>query len=237
MKILALLLMGIILFSCAHQQVIYASKFGIEGKYQKENGKELLIFNADKTFYCLRNYIPANDVLIPMCDTIASGIWNQRAGFIELHNKPDFNKINYSIVESLRGTKDSVYFRIILPKDDALDYKNFVFNLIPYSKYDQVLKINKPEFAIPNVRIPRINFGLSLQNIEPNVDFGKGNFQRTNFMIFENYQAKDNNANFFTITLNNFNQCFYEAMDMEGQIIGIEGKKLVWRGNRYEKIN
>jgi hypothetical protein len=34
----------------------------------------------------------------------------------------------------------------------------------------------------------------------------------------------------------NFNQCFYEAMDIGGEIVGIEGDSLFWRGNVYKKM-
>ena len=38
------------------------------------------------------------------------------------------------------------------------------------------------------------------------------------------------------LTVKNFNQCFYEAMDIGGEVIGIESNGLFWRGNTYRKV-
>ena len=43
------------------------------------------------------------------------------------------------------------------------------------------------------------------------------------FKLFYNHREK-------------FNQCFYEAMDVDGEVVGIEGDSIIWRGNVYKKI-
>lgn len=101
--------------------------------------------------------------------------------------------------------------------------------------YGQYNEFSKPEFAIGK-KGEGVTFNLTIKNIAPNCDFGTKCYQRIYFNIFEGYRPKNSNSNFFTITLKNFNQCFYEAMDIDGELIGIEGEKLFWRGNIYKKI-
>lgn len=172
-----------------------------------------------------------------MCDTLATGLWNQRKTFITLKNRQGFNRIEYSIVEAEMKSKDSLYFKVLLPEEDALDYRIFRFSIIPSPLYGQFQEFSKPEFAISNKMQGYVTFSFTIKNIAPNCDYGDKCYQRISFMVFENYRPKDTNANSFTITLNNFNQCFYEAMDVDGEIIGVEGDSLFWRGNIYRKVN
>ena len=208
---------------------------GQEGTYQKVKGKELLILHNDGTFLCLRNHIQKSDVVIPLCDTLAQGFWRRHAGFINLKNRSGFNQVDYSIKESESGSKDSFYFQILLPAEDALNYRNFIFSIATspgYRRYDQA---GTPEFAIAK-KGENTAFTFTIRDIAPNTNPGEKTYQRIYFRVFEDYRPKSSAANFFTITMKNFDQCFYEAMDVDGEIIGIDKNSLFWRGNVYEKI-
>jgi hypothetical protein len=234
-------LICLVFLSCASQKTKHmlkgSSHFKIAGRYQKSKGNEVFIFNADSTFIYLRNYIQKSDVVISLCDTLAKGFWKQRDGFITLKNNHTFNSIDYSIVETELQSKDSVYFKIVLPEEDALNYKNFKFSIIPSPLHGQFIETDKPEFAISKKSWGNVAFTLLVQNIAPNCNYGRKAYQRIYFDVFEGYRPKNNNSNCFTITLINFNQCFYEAMDVDGEVIGIESDDLFWSGSAYKKIN
>lgn len=89
------------------------------GHYQKIKGNELLILNNDETFISLRNYHQKSDAIIPLCDTLATGKWNQRKAFITLKNADNFNNIEYLISESERNSKDSIYINYIATRGCA----------------------------------------------------------------------------------------------------------------------
>ena len=225
----------LIFLSCVAQKIGDNSSLKMTGQYQRVKGNELLLLNENKTFICLRNYVQKSDVVTPLCDTLAIGVWNQRKTFITLKNSNNFNKIEYSILESELKSKDSIYFKIVLPKEDALDYRSFKFSVITSPMYGQYNESSTPEFAIAK-KGEGLTFNLSIKNIAPNCDFGIKCYQRIYFNIFESYRPQNSSSNFFTITVKNFNQCFYEAMDIDGEVIGIEGDSLFWRGSIYKKI-
>lgn len=225
----------LVFLSCVSQKIGDNPSLKMDGQYQKIKGNELLLLNDDKTFICLRNYVQKSDVVTPLCDMLATGVWNQRKTFITLKNSNNFNKIEYSILESELKSKDSIYFKIILPQEDALDYNIFKFSVVTSPMYGQYNESSKPEFAIAK-KGDVAAFNLSIKNIAPNCDFGTKCYQRIYFNVFEGYKPQNSSSNFFTITVKNFNQCFYEAMDVDGEIVGIEGDSLFWRGNVYKKI-
>ncbi|SKC95302.1 hypothetical protein SAMN05660461_0332 [Chitinophaga ginsengisegetis] len=208
----------------------------ISGRYQKVNGKELLFLNDNKTFLCIRNQVQKPDVIVPLCDTLAKGFWEQRAGFVILKNSNDFNKMDYAIEESEMSSGDSVYFKIILPEEDALNYSNFKFSIITSPLTGQFIEAGKPEFAISKKSWGDVTFGLVIRNIAPGSDYGTKSYHRIYFNVFEDYRPRNSRFNLFTITIKNFNQCFYEAMDIGGEVIGIESNGLFWRGNTYRKV-
>jgi len=208
----------------------------IAGRYLKSNNNETLVLNPDSTFIYLRNHIQRSDAIISLCDTLARGFWSQKKGYITLKNIGRFNEIAYSIIESESKPNDSIYFKIVLPEEDALNYKNFKFSIIPSPLRGQFNESNNPEFAISSSSWGN-TFSFVIQNIAPNCDFGKKSYQRIYFNVFERYKPKNSNSNFFIITVKSFNQCFYEAMDIDGETIGIELSGLFWAGSVYKKIS
>lgn len=224
----------LVCLSCAGQRVRHTAE--ISGRYQKVNGNELLFLNDNKTFICVRNHVQKSDVVIPLCDTLAKGFWEQKEGFVILRNSNDFNKFDYAVQESEMPSGDSVYFKIVLPEEDALNYKNFKFSIITSPLSGQFIEADKPAFAISKKSWGDVTFGLVIRNIAPGADYGTKSYHRIYFNVFEDYKPGNSRSNLFTITVKNFNQCFYEAMDIGGEVIGVEANGLFWRGNTYRKM-
>ena len=225
------------LLSCCGQENTNLSKKSISsivGKYQKEDKREVLIINNDSIFICLRVAFPKFDAIVPSCDTIAAGYWEFKSNFLVLRNKKNFNSIKYAITESKIDLKDSIRFKIILPEEGALNYKIFHFIVTTSSTRELYNEFSKPEFSVRRSH-DYFDFGLIVNNIAANSLPGRKSYQRNHFYVFENYRPRSKESNMFTIMLENFNQCFYEAMDVEGEVIGLEKSALFWRGNVYKK--
>ena len=229
------------LLSCSSQKKTYIYHRNevavVVGQYKSENGKEVLTISENGTFACFRQYIQNYDVVVPTCDTIATGFWEKRERFLMLKNKNEFNNIVYEVAESETDIKDSLRFKIVLPEEDALNYN--IFRFIVTSSFSKKLynEFDKPDFSIKTSGpIDGLSFGFSIKNIAVVADNGKKSYQRPYFYAFENYRPRNKSSNFFTITVKNFKQCFYEAMDVDGEVVGIEGDSLIWRGNIYKKI-
>ncbi len=229
------------LLSCSSQKETYVSHRNevalFFGQYKSENGKEGLTISENGTFACFRQHTQNYDVVVPTCDTIANGFWEKREGFLMLKNKNGFNNIVYEIAESETDIKDSIRFKIILPDEDALNYN--IFRFIVTSGFSKQLynEFEKPDFSVKiSGPIDGLSFGFSIKNIAVVAEKGKKSYQRPFFYVFENYRPRNKSSNFFTITVKNFKQCFYEAMDVDGEVVGIEGDSLIWRGNLYKKI-
>lgn len=180
----------IVFLSCSSQQINNGAPSKMAGRYQKVKGSELLILNDIKTFFCLRNYVQKSDVVTLLCDTLAIGEWNQRKTFTTVKNSNDFNKVQYSILESELSSKDSIYFKIVLPQEDALDYNIFKFAIVTSAMYGQYNESSKPEFAIAK-KGDVASFNLSIKNIAPNCDFGTKYYQRIYFNVFEGYKSQN----------------------------------------------
>jgi hypothetical protein len=217
--------------SCAGQK----GDAALSGRYRRDHGSELLILGQDHSFVCLRGAVRRQDVVVPECDTLASGSWQERKGFIGLKNREGFNRIDYAVTESLTGSPDSLYFRVLLPGEDALTDGRFRYSIwpVPLSK---IFRADNPEFAVVNMMKGRVNFGLSIQDLAPNCGPGAGCRQRIYFDVFQDYRPASARANTFVITLSHFNQCFYEAMDLDNEIIGVSAAGLFWRGGVYKRV-
>ncbi len=220
---------------CLAQKVNHTSSSEIPGRYKKIGGNEILILGSDKTFSVVIGDNKKSDVVFNFCDTLSQGLWKQHSGFITLKNKGDFDKINFSIFESEQNSKDSLYFKIIFPKRDSSEYNIFKYSIITSPMQGRYNESDRPIITIAKKGIIS-SFALSIKNISPNCNAGSKCYQRIYFHVFEDYRPQNENSNYFTINLQNFDQCFYEAMDLEGEVLGIEKNRILWRKNIYVKI-
>jgi hypothetical protein len=232
-RIIASTVFAFAVVSCAGQKGRQAAD--LSGTYRKDKSNELLILRQDHSFVCLRNSARQQDVIVPECDTLASGSWQQRNNFIVLHNREDYNKIDYSVAESATGSPDSLYFSVVLPKEDALTDGKFRYSILP-SPMSKVVQSDKPEFSVVNDRKGRVKFGFNLRDLAPNCESGAGCGQRIYFDVFQDYRPANAGANTFVITLGHFNQCFYEALDVDNEVIGVTETGLFWKGGAYRKV-
>jgi hypothetical protein len=134
---------------------------------------------------------------------------------------------------------DSIYFQIILPKDDAFSANRFRYYLngfagMIYIKSDSsFIKVPKQK----GLKFESTNLNFLIQDLSPkNCIEEQKCYQRIYFRIFNNI-AINNNSNYFTITLPDFNECYVERMDVENDFVYFDGmNNIFWHGKVYKKM-
>ena len=232
------LLWGIVLglaISCRSTQASRTADLIESGVYAAGLGGETLYLNSDGTFMCLRGSKKSHPI-VSQCDTLASGSWVRQKSFITLKNHSSFDKIVPIVIESEKGSMDSVYFDIEIPMDDGFDKSKFTFTVATSPLYDKINESSSLAFSVPKSgRIHAIS--LIARNTSPHCEFGSKCYQRIYFIILDGYVLQKTSSNYFRISLTNFTQCFYDSIDLNGEIIGVEHGKLFWRGKIYERID
>lgn len=112
---------------CRNTKQIINYRDSITGIYK--SGRELIYINKkNHLFYIKRTAPKLSDVVNPECtDTIAKGNWQLiKNGILKLNNSTDFEKIAFNI-EQQNIKSDSIYIKIVLPKDDAFFERRFEY--------------------------------------------------------------------------------------------------------------
>lgn len=239
LRIFTLVLTCNLFFSCASTSSKYLlnKSYGIVGEYQSEDRSETLSFFSNGRVVIIDRKANNTDVITSFCDTIATGSWELKENFIILRNDTGFNNVYHRISESTLGSKDSIRFRITFPNDSRSQIGNFKFSIIPSPMRGKFIEAYTSEFSISRgLWTSNGTFSLAIQNLAPNTDYGSKGKSRIYFNIFEDYKPANTATNYFEIALLNFNQCFYDAMDIEGDVIGIQHDGLFWNKRVFRKI-
>ena len=218
---------------------VWSGQNELAGVYR--SGDELFYIRPDHTF-ALKRTAPKyqNDVVLPICyDTIAKGSWVAvKAGVLKLDNDSNFERIYFTVRQEKRLSDDSVYVKIAVPRDDAFFEGRFEYEL--YFLYGiGSYAISKDFFVLPRNKVSpsaAYNFSLRIKDAYP-ATCGAGHkcYQRIFFEVFKDFDF-DHRSNYFTISLDNFNECFVERMDMSNEILLVDGGNIQWRGKVYKKI-
>ena len=208
-------------------------------------GDETIYFNSKENTFYLKRFLPKiiNDAIVPFCyDTIAEGNFKViNNNVIALFNNKNFHKVYYSIKQEKKLSEDTIYFKIILPNDDAFFARrfrySFYFDVPLYQKTSDSAFVLIPKNVITNQYSQTFLLGLLIKDLNPlgRVEEAKSH-QRTSFNIFNSVEYNLSH-NYFTITLLNFNECFVERMDVDNDLIYFNGKNsILWRGKEYKKV-
>jgi hypothetical protein len=227
--------------SKASWSILFPSTDSISGVYKFGNEFFYLNINS-KSFYIKRaNVTKFQDVVIPVCyDTIAKGNFKiLTKNVISLSNDKNFHKISFDFKQEKKLSDDSIYFQIILPKDDAFSVNRFRYYLngfagTIYIKSDSsFIKVPKQK----GLKFESTNLNFLIQDLSPKNCFEEQKcYQRIYFRIFNNI-AINNNSNYFTITLPDFNECYVERMDVENDFVYFDGKNSIfWHGKEYKRL-
>ncbi|WP_462266184.1 hypothetical protein [Mucilaginibacter sp.] len=210
------------------------------GRYQSKDGLQFVIKN-DSSFYILKRHNKAFDAVSPSCDTMAKGTWHPFSGFaLKLSNDKSFGSILSNVSQETKGSKDSIYIKIDLPKDDAFASGRFKYQITVAGKIDFLESISAT-IALEKKKLFEsgdlyYNLGLTIQDLSPlNCKLNGKCYQRIYFNVFEDYKL-NTTSNYFTIKLPQFNDCFVERADVDNQLLVIDKNKVHWQDVDFLKV-
>jgi hypothetical protein len=238
-KSIVSIILTLIVFNCFGQKT-KTRKWEIDlknevGVYETSKGLYKISLNKDSTFYYFKSHKMQTHPVVLECDTLAKGLWKWHKGFITLKSRDKFNHIDFNVIETKKRSTDSLYFKIVLPVESDLEYNNFNFFISTYpvtNYFDSDL----PEFSIPKKNKP-LSYNLTIRRKSLNSFSNSKCNQRVSFVVFEDYKPQNDSINSFTIYLNNFNNCFYNEIVIDKDIIGVENGRLFWDGAIFYKVD
>lgn len=207
------------------------------GKYIDKQNSEILDLKIDSTF-TISEFYGDSDVVVPYCKQyLATGSWSFKKNNLFLTNTKNLSEIDYFVKEGVKGSKDSIYINIKIPNEDAFFKGKFQFQL--KVKGGPNFYSNDGDFSIPqyNFLLKNKDFSLMIQDLYPKVKKNKC-YHRIYFIVFEEYRTKNQESNFFTIELKNFNQCFVESFVLENEILFIDdNERIYWDEKVFGRVS
>jgi len=235
-KLLLMLIVASCLISCVSTKKSKSSNQDISGIYNRQESTEKLELKSDGT-YVLFNPEQSFSPVFEQCEIASKGKWSVLSnGMLELTSEDKFLKqkgFEYEINKENKLSQDSLYIQINFPTDFHPVKLNFYFNnsnsksiktvrtfiVLPKSKYLWDRKIN----------INQISFSMDADISGTTLYKG-----RILFSIFEEYIDTEK-TNFLTITLPNFDRCFFEFEPLNKELINIKNSnQLYWQGDIWK---
>lgn len=232
---------------------------GCDLKGQKNQEKEIVgvyILKSDKLYQALsdNNYsrielykdgtyiLDKADVLftpvLDQCDYASKGKWSVVTNnLLEITSEDYYTKqkgFEYEIKKENKLSQDSLYIQVNFPNNFHPVKLNFTFN---YNNHKSITTDKT------NIVLPKSKYLLSRKtamnkivfNLNADISGIKLYKSRVLFEIFEEYIDTEKN-NYITITLPNFDRCFFEFEPYYKELIYIKDKnQLFWRGEVWRK--
>jgi hypothetical protein len=210
------------------------------GQYKSSDGSQFII-RKDGSFFILKGHNKFFDAAIAGCDTISKGYWHFFSeSAIKLANDKNFRTVKFTELEENKFSKDSIYLKIELPKDDAFFDGRFKYQIIIMGRID-FLESTKSMIAIPKKKVFEngdlyYHLGLMIQDLSPlNCKLNGKCYQRIYFNIIDDY-GLNTKSNYFTIRLTDFNNCYVECADVDNQLVFITDSRIHWQDIDFTRV-
>lgn len=223
--------------SCKTQE--FKNEFLI-GTYVKK-GRTDKIELKDNSLYILYNSKNLGDLALDQCDILSKGQWKQiSTDVVDLTSENYYSKedgYKYDLKQETKFSKDSVYININLHKDFETSIPTPEFSILfNYKTSKQIettnnkIVISKKDYSLIGVK-NQVNLDLVFK------PSGQTRYyNRLRYEILQDFPLDVEKNNYFTISLPNFNQCFYEFEPYYHSYIYVKDKKtLMWQGEEWIK--
>lgn len=236
-KLLFILIAALQIIGCISMKSQKLKAQDISGVYQRQKSSEKLELKSDGS-YILWNAEILFTPVIEQCDYASKGKWSVIAeNVIEITSEDYYIKqkgFEYEIEKENKFSQDSLYIQVIFPSDFHPIKLDFTFNhnnsksivadktyiILPKSKY------------VWNRRIGINQVGFSLNADISGMELYKS---RILFKVFEE-SIDTEKYNYLTITLTNFDRCFFEFEPFYQDLIFIKNRnQLLWQGEIWNK--
>jgi hypothetical protein len=209
----------------------------LSGVYQRKDSSEKLELKTDGTYVLWNSEISFTPV-IERCDYASKGKWSVLADNVIEITSEDYNiqqeGFRYNIKKQHKLSKDSLYLEVIFPTDFHPVNLTFTFN----HKNNKSITTDKTYIALSKSDYlwnRRTSTNQINVNLNANVSGTEIYKSRILFKIF--YESIDNESyNYLTVTLPNFDRCFFEFEPYFQELIYIRGKNQIqWQGQIWKK--
>lgn len=246
--ILLLVVLISFLQSCKTTKVNSSQKVNIEGVYILKSDK-LYQALSDKNYSSLEIHKDGTYTLnkaevkftpvIEQCDYASKGKWSILAeNVIEITSEDYYTAhkgYEYAIKKENKLSQDSLYIQVVFPEDFQPPVKlRLDFNC----QEVKILENGETFIALPKSTFlwnRRTATNQIIFTIDANISGVSLYKSRINFPIFEE-SVDTEKFNFLTISLPDFDRCFFEFEPYNQELIYIKGKnQLLWQGEIWEK--
>lgn len=209
----------------------------VYGNYERQEGSEKLELKQDG-IYILRNPEISFTPVVEQCEYASTGKWSiLEENVIEITSENYYTKqkgFEYDIKKENKLSQDSLYIKVVFPTDFHPVSLNFTFNYKNSKSImtdDKYIVLSKSEYLWNRrTAINQISFSLNA-----NVSGTKIYKSRILFKIFEE-SIDTEEYNYLTITLPNFDRCFFEFEPFYQDLILIkDNKTIIWQGDVWKR--
>ncbi|MFV0290462.1 MAG: hypothetical protein ACK5IJ_06110 [Mangrovibacterium sp.] len=247
MKKSLMLIPALTFLSCSSIKKIDSNTENIPGVYFLESDKlfqtlsdknySKIVFQEDGTYKLHKAEILFTPV-VEQCDYASKGKWSVVAdNVIEITSEDYYSEqqgFKCDIKKENKLSQDSLYIQVFFPTDFHPVNLNFTFN----HKSSKSITTDKTYIVLPkseylwNRRTATNQISFNLNAIVAGTEIYKS---RILFKIFDD-SIDTEKYNYFTITLPNFDRCFFEFESYYQELIYIKGRnQLLWRGEIWRK--
>lgn len=209
----------------------------MSGVYKRQESSEKLELKSDRT-YALWNAEISFTPVIEQCDYASKGKWSVVAdNVLEITSEDYYTKqkgFEYEIKKESKFSQDSLYIQVVFPTDFHPVKLGFTFN----HNNSKSITTDKTYIVLPkskhlwNRRTATNQVGFSLNADVSGTELYNS---RILFKIFEE-SIDTEKYNHLTITLSNFDSCFFEFEPYYQELIYIKDRnQLLWRGEIWKK--
>lgn len=209
------------------------------GVYKIKDSEQKLELDS-KGLYTLYNPDSFGHLATDFCEYSSKGQWKKiSSDVIDLTSENYYLKqdgFKYDLKQESKLSQDSVYIDVILPKDfeDVANLEfDFLFNYKTSKRIRSVnnrIKLSKKDYSLVGIKNQ-----LTL-NLMFNAKGERFFNNRLNYNILQDYPLDVKKFNYFTISLPNFNQCFFDFEPYYHSYVYVKDKKtLMWKGEEWIK--
>jgi hypothetical protein len=235
-KLLLLSVAAFQLIGCTSMKGQKLGNQDVLGVYKRQESTERIELRSDGT-YTLFNSESLFTPVFEQCEYASKGKWSVLSGdVLEITSEDNYLKQNgfeYEIKKENKLSQDSLYIQVIFPAEFHPVKLNFGFN---YNNSKSIITektfiaISKSEHLKRISTNNLIEFSLYADASGTTIYRG-----RLMFNIFEEYLDTEK-YNFLTISLPNFDRCFFEFEPYNKELIFIKNKnQLFWKGEIWKK--
>lgn len=226
---------------CVATRKLKTENIVVEGTYMRNKSSEKLELNPDGTYLLKKTEIKFTPV-ISQCEISSKGKWSVISNdILELTSEDKYLKqkgFEYELKKESQLSQDSLYIKVNFPIDYEPNIKlNFSFNnnvsksIETEKTFITILK-SKHLWAKSSNSINRNHIAFSVNACVAGTTLYKS---RILFEIFEE-DIDTEKTNYLTITLPNFDRCFFEFEPLNKELIYFKNSsQLLWQGDTWKK--